>query len=104
SRANILVLIESLGRGGAERALVNQLPELRRRGFDIEVAALWAPYDLAPELEQQGVPVHRLDVRPRWNALGGLRALARLGRRRRIDVVHGHLFFGSVYTALSRAV
>src|SRR5258706_15933064 len=97
SRANILVLIDALGRGGAERALVNQLPELKRRGFDIEVAALWPDYDLAPELEQQGIPVHRLGLRPRWNAISGLLALARIGRRRRIHIVHGHLFFGGVY-------
>ena len=54
-----LAVIESLGRGGAEQQLVWLVPALRRRHCRIEVVALWPPYDLACELEREGVIVSR---------------------------------------------
>jgi glycosyltransferase involved in cell wall biosynthesis len=66
------------------------------------VAALWPPYHLAGQLEQAGIVVHRLDVSHRWNILQGTARLASLFRRGRYDVVHAHLFYAGIYTALSR--
>ncbi len=97
----ILVMIESLGRGGAERALVYLLPRLQARGFCFEVAALWPPYDLAPELETAGIPVHRLDIRFKWNLLAACWKIAFLCRVSRFDILHSHLFFAAFYSALT---
>ena len=100
----ILSVIESLGRGGAEQLLVNLLPILLSRGHTCEVAALFPPYDLAPELERSGITVHRLNVNHRLNLVQGVAKIAALCRRGRFDIVHAHLFWAAVYTALSRAL
>jgi len=98
----LLFIIESLGGGGAEHALVNLMPALRRRGHHCEVAVLWPPYELAGTLEEMGVRVHRLKVRHRWSAVEATLKIAALARRRRCDVLHSHLFFANIYTALSK--
>jgi len=101
---NALHVIESLGRGGAEQALVNLLPTLARRGHRCEVAALWGPYPLAEPLERAGIVVHRLDLVHRWSLWQGVPRLAAVCRRGRYDVVHAHLFFSGLYTSLIRPV
>jgi glycosyltransferase involved in cell wall biosynthesis len=103
SRPSLLVVVETLGPGGAERALVTLLPELARGGQRVAVAALSEPYDLADELVLAGVPVHRLgDARGSfWRTS---RRLRRLVRTEGFDVLHGHLFVASVHVALARGV
>ncbi len=102
SELKLLVVSETLGRGGAEQALVNLLPVLRQRGCECEVAALYPPYPLAAELEETGVRVHRLDLSHRWNVAQGVRRLLRLLHAGKFDVLHGHLFFPGLYIALTR--
>jgi len=63
----ILSVIESLGIGGAERILVNTLPELQKLGLDCEVVTLFERNDLAEELEEHGIKVHRLNLSYKWN-------------------------------------
>ncbi len=99
---NVLFVIESLGRGGAEQALVNSLPVLQRRGHRCEVAALFPPYDLAQPLEDAGIIVHRLNVSHRWNLWQGIRKMVALCRAGQFDVVHGNLFFAGLYVSMSR--
>ncbi|SRR6266545_189623 len=96
----ILFVIESLGFGGAERALVNLIPALLKRGVKCEVVALWAPYTLGKELEAIGVTVHRLELLHRWNIPEAIYKLASV-HRRGFDVIDAHLFFAGIYTALS---
>lgn len=98
----ILFVLESLAPGGAELALVNLLPALRQRGYQCEVASLWPPDALEPQLHALGAVTHRLDVGWRWNLPQAAAKLAALIRRTRPDVVHAHLFFGIVATGLSR--
>jgi glycosyltransferase involved in cell wall biosynthesis len=102
SDITLLAVSESLGRGGAEQALVNMLPALQLRGCRCEVVALHPPYTLAPDLERAGITVHRLEMTHRWVIAQGVSRLARLLRRRRYDIVHGHLFFAGLYVALTR--
>lgn len=96
----ILHVIESLGRGGAEQALVNLLPAMVARGHACEVAVLQGPYHLAAPLEEAGIPVHRLALSHRWNVPQGVSRLTAVVRRGRFDVVHAHLYFGCLYTGL----
>lgn len=98
----ILTVIETLGAGGAERALVSLLPALQRRGHSCAVAALTGPLTLASELEAAGIKVHSLDLRHRWDVDRGIRRLAKLARLERYDILHGHLFFGGLYVSASR--
>ncbi len=98
----ILTVIESLGRGGAEQALVNLLPVLKARCHQCDVVALWPPYDVAPVLERYGIALHRLNIEGRWNLPQAVPRLARTVRQVKPDVVHAHLFFASLYSALTR--
>src|SRR4051794_19218553 len=72
----VLSVIETLGRGGTETQLLRTAGELVSRGHEWHVAVLLPPYDLQPELEKHGVPVHRLNIRRRWNAIGASMRLA----------------------------
>ena len=71
----ILSIIETLGSGGAERVLVNTLPELQKQGIDCEVVILFERDDLAGELEVEGIKVHRLHLSNKWNVIEGISKL-----------------------------
>jgi glycosyltransferase involved in cell wall biosynthesis len=90
----VLLLIKALGRGGAERLLVNTVRYIDRSKFDVEVAYLLPRVaDLLPCFEEQGVPVRCLDGErgARW-----LWRLRRLVRERQIDLVHSHSPYAAV--------
>lgn len=98
----LLFVIDSLNRAGAEQSLVNLVPAIQARGHECHVAALRAPYALAPDLEAAGVTVHRLDLSHPWNLVEGRRKVAALSRT--CDAVISHLFLGVVCAALSRTL
>lgn len=98
----VVHIIESLGIGGAESLLVNLLPELRRQGDEVTLAVMRGPFDLRPVLESQDVRVVVLRARHRWNLIGAASELAALVRSGGHEVVHAHLYFPAVVTALSR--
>ncbi len=86
----VLWLTKGLGRGGAERLLVDTAARLQRNGVDVEVAYVLPFKDaFVPDLQARGVPVHCLGTRRlsdlRW--LARLRALLTAGR---YDIVHTH--------------
>lgn len=90
TRLRVLWLTKGLGRGGAERLLVEHAAAADRTRFDYEAAYLLsAKPHLVAELEALGVPTHCLgvatDADPRW-----LLRLARLLRVGRFDIVHAH--------------
>lgn len=64
-KPKILLLIKSLGLGGAERLLVDSLPYLNRERFAYQVAYL-VPWKatLVPAIEAAGIPVTCLGGRP----------------------------------------
>ncbi|MCB9647847.1 MAG: glycosyltransferase family 4 protein [Deltaproteobacteria bacterium] len=98
----ILVVMESLGLGGAELSLLYQLPALARLGYECHVAALRSPYIVSAHLEAVGVRVHRLDVEDRHNLPLAAFRLAQLCRRERIELAHAKLFHPSLALALGR--
>jgi len=98
----VLHVIESLGRGGAEQALVNLFPALIAEGNEIEVAVLWGPYDLQEELQAKGVYVHRFNFQKRRKFLSSASVLNEFVEERKYDVVHAHLLFSGLYVWLSR--
>lgn len=94
-------MIETLGAGGAERALVNIASALSERVGRLDVAVLRPPYALQRELEEAGVAVHRLDLGDPWQLPSGVAKLSRLLRRHEFNIVHGHLFFGAVHASIA---
>ena len=95
-------MIDTLGRGGAEQVLVNLLPVLKKNGIQIEVISLMEPSPLAAELEKQGIPVHLLRLSNRWNLLEGFFKLRKVLKNKQFDIIHGHLFFGGIYSRILR--
>jgi glycosyltransferase involved in cell wall biosynthesis len=90
-RRRILLLIKCLGHGGAERLLVDMVRHRDTGSFDYEVAVVLASEDaLVPEIEADGVTVHRLGARSNADVSWTLR-LRRLLDAGRYDVLHSHL-------------
>jgi glycosyltransferase involved in cell wall biosynthesis len=98
----ILYVVDSLGAGGAERAMVNLLPEFSQLGVQVVVAILRAPLDLAEEIDALGVTIERLNVGYKWNLFCGVLAIKNCAEKHGVDVVHAHLFFPTVYVGLAR--
>lgn len=94
-RIRILRVITWLPVGGIERRLVALLPRLDRERFDVRVVCIRERGELADELEAAGIPVTLVPLRSRWDPRG-LRELAGLMRRERIDVVHSHMYRSNV--------
>ena len=104
AQLTVLHVIETLARGGTERLLVAVLPELVRQGMRVEVVVLRAHLDLQADLEAEGIAVHLLPKRNKWALLGAARDLARLAAERNADILHAHLYFPTVITALARVL
>lgn len=98
----ILHVIDTLGIGGAEQALVNLLPELVSAGDQAHVAVLRAPHDLENSLQDAGIVVHRLPSFGKWRLLTGAQAIGGLAQTLSVDIIHAHLLFPGVYTGLAR--
>jgi len=119
-RHKILILIKSLGLGGAERLLVDALPYLDRDRFDYHLAYLlpWKNF-LVPEFEAAGLAVHCLgttsDTHKRtdkrvvaagggWRAAGilplALLRLNRLQKQEQFDLIHADLPLAGVLARL----
>lgn len=88
SSTNVLLLIKTLGRGGAEQLLLNAAPYIDRTRFRYEVAYMLGGHDaLVPELREAGLDVLclRSGAGPGW-----IRRLRELVRAHGIDLVHVH--------------
>jgi glycosyltransferase involved in cell wall biosynthesis len=84
----ILLLTRSLGFGGAERQLVTLARGLRRGGHHVAVAIFYGGGAFEEELRADGIPLHHLAKRGRWDTLPFLAKLARVVHAERPDVVH----------------
>jgi len=88
SAANVLLLIKSLGRGGAEQLLVNAAPYLDRNRYRYQVAYMLRDQDaLVPELREASLDVHCLEA---GQGPGWVWRLRELVRSRRTELVHVH--------------
>ena len=97
----ILYLIESLGFGGAEKRLVNDLRCLDRSRFSSVVCHLYSDQTLRPELEELNIPVYGLGLENVYQGGRALRGLLAIIRRHRIQLVHTQLFGADLYGRLA---
>lgn len=101
----ILYIIETLGRGGAEKQLALLAEAMKRNGHDVSVIALFAEGWWADRLRSSGIQVSCLefpnDYRLRLRMLPAFQRLIREIRQRQPDVVCGFLYRGSVIAAVS---
>jgi glycosyltransferase involved in cell wall biosynthesis len=87
----VLHVIDSLGRGGAERQLVNLATTHDRAAVESQVVTLYDEHDLAGPLQASGISVESLHLRPPRQMALGVRRLRRILSATRPDVVHARL-------------
>lgn len=95
NRLRILYLITDLHVGGAEKAVCQLVLGLDRERFGPTVVCLTDRGELGRMLEGRGVEVIHLNLTA-WSAWIGVIRLARLLRRKRIDVLHSFLFHANL--------
>jgi L-malate glycosyltransferase len=98
----LLLVLDSLEVGGAERQVVDLAFALRRKGYRITVASSVAG-DLSGALEEAGVPVRPLLRRmaKRRLSLAYAWRLRRLLKRERFDLVHAHIYASTAAAAIA---
>jgi glycosyltransferase involved in cell wall biosynthesis len=97
----VLYLIDSLGIGGAERGLALTVRHLDRARVEPEVAYLWEPSTLRPEIEAAGARVHGIGARPGPAALATVPRVRRLLRDGGFDAIHTQVLWASIVGRLA---
>lgn len=98
----LAVVIETLGRGGAERLLVDTARLLDRSRFALRVYTLFpARRDYAEALRALEVPEECLELAGPREILTGVRRLRACLRGHQADVVHTHLFAANLIGRLA---
>ena len=93
---NVLQVIPTLDRSGAEKQMVMLAKGLPRDRFRVEVAALTRLGPLEGELRDAGVPIRAIGKRHKVDP-GALGRLSRLMREGRFDVVQTWIFAANAY-------
>jgi glycosyltransferase involved in cell wall biosynthesis len=96
----VVLLIRSLGVGGAERQLVVLARALHARGVDVRVLTFYPGGAWRPELEAAGVPVEDLGKGGRWDVLAFLWRLWRRLCALRPDVLYSWLPMANVLATI----
>jgi glycosyltransferase involved in cell wall biosynthesis len=98
----LLLVVDSLEVGGAERQVVDLAGALRRKGYGITVACSVAG-DLSGALEEAGVPVRPLLKRlaKRRLSLAYAWRLRRLLKGEQFDLVHAHIYASIAAAAIA---
>ena len=98
----LLLVVDSLEVGGAERHVVDLAVALRRRGYEVAVACSVAG-ELSGVLRDTGIPVYPLlrQLIKRRLSAGYAWRLRRLLRRGRLDLVHAHVYASTVAAAIA---
>jgi glycosyltransferase involved in cell wall biosynthesis len=99
-RIRVLHVIESLGRGGAERQLVDVVSNTDRSCFEHTVCHLRPPEDFAQGIREGGGEVIGLDLVGGRRWLAGAARLGKVVRARRPDLVHTWLYDANVTARL----
>jgi len=96
----ILIVIPSLGFGGAERLLITLIPKLIERNCSVEICIFNGPNDLGKELENYDVKIHNLNLSHRWAVIETIKKLRKIIDVFKPQVMWGHLYFGILYSRI----
>jgi glycosyltransferase involved in cell wall biosynthesis len=100
-RLRVLMLVDSLLPGGAERFATTLAVRLDRSRFEPLVCVsrtMTQPSPLVDDLRSAGVPILTL-TRTSWRSLLAWRPLLALLRREQVDILHSHMFGSNVWGA-----
>jgi len=98
---NLLLVIDDLGSGGAQRQMVNLACALATRGHNIEFFVYYPQDHFRPPLDKIGIQVHLHEKFSRYS-IAPIVALRRLIGNRRYDIVLAFLDTPSFYAEISR--
>ncbi|MCA1732485.1 MAG: glycosyltransferase, partial [Acidobacteria bacterium] len=84
----VMFLIRSLGRGGAERYMVELAKGLRARGHEMRVVTFYPEGEFLEELVASGIEVVDLGKRGRWDMVGMVRRLWKIVGTWKPDVLY----------------
>jgi glycosyltransferase involved in cell wall biosynthesis len=100
-RIRLLWLIDSLNVGGAESLVIPFARRLDRGRYDFHLCCLSTigGNPIAAELEKDNIPVHNLGARNLRDRAAFRRLLAYV-REHKIDVIHAHLTYAGIWSAL----
>ena len=98
---SVLHIIKGLGRGGAERLLVNTISN-HSKGFEFHII-YFLPHknQLLRELENAGAKIHLLPAKNSFGLISNLPALLRLIRMLAPDMIHAHLPISGALAAVA---
>jgi glycosyltransferase involved in cell wall biosynthesis len=97
----VLMVITSLGLGGAQRQVVDLAIALRDRGWEVSIASLLTGGPLAERVEPHGIRVRGLDMRRGRADPRAVFALRRVVAEERPDVVHSHMIHANLLARLA---
>jgi glycosyltransferase involved in cell wall biosynthesis len=103
--ARLVMLIDSLGLGGAERLLVTYLQHIDTTQFEPRVCALNVRDDnpAAVDIQRLGIPVDLVSI-PKLQDLTGLPRLVRYLRQQQADLVHTQLQFADALGSIAAKI
>jgi glycosyltransferase involved in cell wall biosynthesis len=97
----VLLIIDHIGLGGAQRQIVELACGLRRRGHEVELFAYFPKYDFfRPLLQEHGVVLHEYDKGSGFS-FGLIAKLTALLRGRHFDAVISYLTSPNIYAELA---
>lgn len=102
TKLRIAHVIDSLGHGGAEQALVNLAPRFEEHNIKLVVIPLFTDRALAQDLHNLGIEVAEVHFSNKWNILKNVRLLTEFLRSENIQIVHAHLIFSGIYVGLTK--
>lgn len=100
---HVVHVIGSLRTGGAEKMLVNLLQAADKTDFRYTVLCLSTAGELAPLLDESGVPVKVYKVRLR-NFVRDIFYLARWFKEEQVKVIHSHMFYATLWSHIAAMV
>ncbi len=98
----VSLLTTGLARGGAETQVLLLAKGLQQRGWKVSVESLLPPQAFADELEQNGIPVVSLGMRPGVPNPAAIYRLARRWRTFRPHIVHSHMVHANLLGRIAR--
>ncbi|MGZ5486329.1 MAG: glycosyltransferase, partial [Nitrososphaeraceae archaeon] len=99
---NIMFLIRSLERGGAERQLTVLAKGLHSRGHQVTIAVLYGRGGFKAELIEAGIRVVDLKKKGFWDVVVFMRNYFKLLKIIRPDVLHGYMLMQNLLVLLSQ--
>ncbi len=97
NKTRILHIIESLGCGGAERALLTNLTYLNKDKFYNAVAYLYNDGFFLPDLKEIGVKAYPLSLKNIYHPFAAINRIIKIIKNEKIDIVHTNLFGADIY-------